>query len=502
MKVTVVIFLLFLLVWEGTGFAFTALGSRSPVSQSQSLTLTKQQRANSVKLQAESDNVDEIRVFFGAVAGATAKAARDFSSALRFSAVNALTESLPKGERDLLLQRVTLNERNGEDDDDAQSSSVGENIAAAAIGDLNMRPREYDEEWRKEKELLLKQAEQAAMERVENELEIQKKRIEFLQSQLELAEDPSKIVDLATRQYSPQEYDAMSEGEKTMVRQLREQFPVETAQADTQAETQDHPLLGPVVLDLGYKRIHTSSVGRLGTIPVWNKQRIYRNDRVKSMAAQKWKNMHLGLPGIVCLHEDVNGKLTVLDGQHRIGMMLLLKEKQRMEQEEQDSCNFFVDNYCIDFDRILVEVYPEEKQPHLDDRNHAQEMFLEINKGEPVTLLDMPGVASVKDKTIITDAVEQLAAAYPDMFSPSQRCKPPDVNVDNMRDRLYGSGVLKRHDLSTSKKLLEWLVETNNLLAIKYESNESERRPIPLRAWTKASQNRFYLGLESVWYYT
>ena len=122
---------------------------------------------------------------------------------------------------------------------------------------------------------------------------------------------------------------------------------------------------------------------------------------------------------------------------------------------------------------------------------------------------NFPGVTtsmarSIRGWRVASDliSVEQLAFKYPGMFSPGQRCDPPMVNIDNMRDRIYGAGVLKRHELTSSKMLLEWLVETNNLLAIKYESNESERRSIPSTAWTKASQNRFYLGLESLWYYT
>ena len=55
------------------------------------------------------------------------------------------------------------------------------------------------------------------------------------------------------------------------------------------------------------------------------------------------------------------------------------------------------DNAGIDFDRILVEVFP---QPTMkippspiddNDDNHAQEIFTEINKAEPVKLVDMPG---------------------------------------------------------------------------------------------------------------
>ena len=77
----------------------------------------------------------------------------------------------------------------------------------------------------------------------------------------------------------------------------------------TSADVEGHPVLGPVIADLGYKRVHLLSSGKLGTIPIWEKQRTYRNSRSKLMAAEKQKSMELGFPGIICLYEDNNGRL-------------------------------------------------------------------------------------------------------------------------------------------------------------------------------------------------
>ena len=35
------------------------------------------------------------------------------------------------------------------------------------------------------------------------------------------------------------------------------------------------------------------------------------------MAQDKMKTLHLGMPGIIALHEDSNGALSIIDGQHR-----------------------------------------------------------------------------------------------------------------------------------------------------------------------------------------
>ena len=58
-----------------------------------------------------------------------------------------------------------------------------------------------------------------------------------------------------------------------------------------------HPVLGPLLCDLGYKRIYLLSSGTLGTLPIWKKQRIYRHGRARSMALDKVKFMDNGFPG-------------------------------------------------------------------------------------------------------------------------------------------------------------------------------------------------------------
>ena len=113
----------------------------------------------------------------------------------------------------------------------------------------------------------------------------------------------------------------------------------------------------------------------------------------------------------------------------------------------------------------------------------------------------MPGVAKPKDRKLLTLAVEELYELYPAMFSPSQRCRIPNVNVDNLRDQLFGAEVIKRHNLTTSKKLVEWMLEQNQLLAEKYQASEELQAAINPKAWTKATDNKFYLGLESTWLY-
>jgi hypothetical protein len=175
--------------------------------------------------------------------------------------------------------------------------------------------------------------------------------------------------------------------------------------------------------------------------------------------------------------------LSILDGQHRVGMMALLSEKKLSDQ--------------LDLSKILVEVYS-----HQTDKDLASELFLEINKAEPVKLVDMPGVAKKADRKIITDAVARLKDNYPDMFKASQSCRAPHLNIDNVRDALFAADVLRKHSIKTIKGLEDWIISQNEVLKAKYEQDEGGvRAHVSTTALAKASKYGMYLGLEAGWYY-
>lgn len=286
---------------------------------------------------------DEVKAFLdaaGAAAGAAAtSAARGLFSLLRQAAAESLTTSLPNDERKALMNKLsnqkTRGDSDGDDESMSQSNSVQENVVAANISEAGRSGKDITE---LDQQSLLEQATMATQERTESDIASQ---------------------NFENRHYTAKEYSALSEEDKEALRELRKKqgTPSEPDVPSSPTSTA-HPILGPVVLDLGHKRIHVLSAGKLGSIPIWNKQRIYRHDRVKGMAADKWKkSMSLGLPGVICLHEDDSGQLCVIDGQHRIGMMTMLREKQREKLREINSEKDSETN-TIDFDNIIVEVYP------------------------------------------------------------------------------------------------------------------------------------------------
>jgi len=275
----------------------------------------------------------------------------------------------------------------------------------------------------------------------------------------------------------------------------------------TEIEDTVHPILGSLISDLGYKRIHLASANQLSTIPVWEKQRTYRHDRAEAMANEKAETMNLGFPGVICVHEGMDGKLSILDGQHRLGMMQALQQKNGLK----------FDNTM--FDRVLVEVYThsidQDSNGNTDTFEHAKEIFLEINKAEPIRLVDIPEA----DLEIISAAVSELKNRHPDMFSPKFSCSAPYVNEDMIINLIFESHILKKpmtsnkgfgkkssskhksEKIDSGKKLADWLKEKNTALGKEYKQDREKRDLIGAKEWTIASEKGFYLGLENSWLY-
>lgn len=179
----------------------------------------------------------------------------------------------------------------------------------------------------------------------------------------------------------------------------------------------------------------------------------------------------------------------------------------------------------FDFENILVEVFPagrmndtttsSTKKREEDDNEYeyAKEIFLEVNKAEPVKLIDLPGVGTKSSSgrkivNRINVVADKLKNTYPHMFSESQRCRLPHVNIDNLRDAIFGSDIVQKHNLNTTKQLEEWILQQNDILGTKYNKNQhddenkqQQQMVIPVAALNKANKYNFYLGLDSRWLY-
>ena len=343
------------------------------------------------------------------------------------------------------------------------------------------------------------------MERVKHDLLIQERRVRLERWKMDVEAEKKEEESRKKRVRL-----AVSEG-ATDVRRVDG---IDSAAAS--AADDHHPILGPAVLDLGYKRVHLASARSLAAIPIWEKQRVYRHDRAKLMATDKARTKELGFPGIISLHEGVDGRLVILDGQHRVGMMAILQERSgaRKAARKMSSSSAEDDPEAggsdddggsrLDLDRVLVEVFPQPSSS--SPSTHARDIFTEINKAEPVKLVDMPGIAKKSDRRTIDEAASKLVESSPAMFKPSQRCRPPHLNVDNLRDALFASDVLRRRDLRSARALLGWMEEKNRELKRRFKDGEGKdggdgTMQLSKTALAKANKHNFYLGLDSSWLY-
>jgi hypothetical protein len=393
---------------------------------------------------------------------------------LRWKAVTKLTDSLSEFEREALLKTSEPGPKVN-DMDIATSSkpsvSIEEAVAAAVLKEQQRLSGAADEAVA----LAVKNAEEAANSRVQAELSIiRHRKLAFEAWQVSISQEA-----VCATMLRPGSTDDLNSQSSVNPPSTSNEEESEAPQAAY------HPVLGPCLADLGTKRIFLASAKALASIPVWNQQRIYRHDRAKSMAADKLKTSHLGLLGVIALYEnDKTGSLCIIDGQHRVGMMSVLESKHGME-----------------LDRVLVEVYSPTRKDN-DSVDHEAAIFEEINKAEPVKLVDMPGILKARDRSTLNGGVERFSERFaPEMFSTSSRCRAPHLNLDLMRDAIFAANAIERHQLKTAKALEGWLLDQNERLKMKFTDDEASRLGVTKHALAKAQKHGLYLGLDSSWYH-
>ncbi len=266
------------------------------------------------------------------------------------------------------------------------------------------------------------------------------------------------------------------------------------AEANASLDSSTHPVFGTLLADFGYKRLYRASPTTLwaGTL-MWDKQRAFRQERSELIAKTKAKSLVSGWPGTISVVEVANCDDTgsnetplavVIDGQHRLGAAYALSAKDKLLGA---------------LEEILVEVYTPMEDGAIN------ELFTEINKVEPVTLIDLPaaeGGAAPEDFTVITGASERLRDAFKPMFKPSRRCLSPHLNIDVLRNELHKSGLLAHQSLKDETQLYDRLLSINDALA---NLSDAELRPraggrtVSDAALAKARANDFYLGLGLGW---
>jgi hypothetical protein len=243
----------------------------------------------------------------------------DFFATARFQIAQSVTAALDPADRHELLSKYSVPTTSEATAAPPTALSIAEAVAKA-----KMEQAQKDRQrWEQEKQEILAQAAEASKQRVLQEMELTRVRRANVYQQWQ-----------------------------------KEQHEI-------------HPILGQLVQDFGYKRTYTVALDQLKNVPVWEKQRTYRHARAQKMAKDKLQTLHLGMLGNIMLHQNLEGELVVLDGQHRIGMLQIL-------QQENAS--------ALDFDKVPIEVHVQQQHHPL---THAEDIFLEVNKAEPIKAIDL-----------------------------------------------------------------------------------------------------------------
>ena len=290
------------------------------------------------------------------------------------------------------------------------------------------------------------------------------------------------------------------------------------------AEGEIHPILGKSLGRYGNRSLYMMNVQMLKNIPVWEKQRVYRKERAKKIAdSYLSKNREadepITIPGTIAIYEkgwetpkyhlealrevgsvnverskrqqtnkvkeslkEARSRYGIIDGQHRVGAMRHLHNEGKFDEP------------------ILVEVFS------LKHEDEVSELFLDINKAEPVKDVDLPGAASTHDREILLSAVTALQFQFPAFFKESTKCRKPNLNADNFRDALFQSKVIERRKIKTDEDLVNYLLQKNAELSERTDMEWAAFAPSPtapskafMNQIAKAREGGFFLGLVNDW---
>ncbi|GMH80292.1 hypothetical protein TL16_g08487 [Triparma laevis f. inornata] len=148
--------------------------------------------------------------------------------------------------------------------------------------------------------------------------EVQKKIVEVE----ELREEDKVMLDQAVNDWKIAE--KQKETYQSKLHTLQSTLANQTQTSTPESST--HPILGPLLLDLGYKKLYTPPISTLSSLPIWSKQRTFRPSRAHQIAQSKLKSK-TGMPGIICLTEIESGGLKIVDGQHRVAALSIMESE-------------------------------------------------------------------------------------------------------------------------------------------------------------------------------
>ena len=247
----------------------------------------------------------------------------DYFHDFRRKAAQTVVSALPKNEQQLLLDKLQLGGGEGipkkntdNNDQDKKPNSIAETIAVTQLQKVETEIQEakakaaaavkeeveetkmqakYEKKLELAREKILEEAEIAVRNRMVNDIELQKRKLQFEQwkQQLEKEKEQEREKVVKTKMTTEEKVTQINDNDEEVEKQ-----------EINETEQDHHPILGKCLYDFGYKRLHLVSSLDLGSIPVWKEQRTYRHARSQIMANDKMKTLQLfGMPGIIGLVE-------------------------------------------------------------------------------------------------------------------------------------------------------------------------------------------------------
>ncbi|CAM9111225.1 unnamed protein product [Ascophyllum nodosum] len=259
-----------------------------------------------------------------------------------------------------------------------------------------------------------------------------------------------------------------------------------------------HPVLGELVADLKYKRVYLTSAEALIKAPVWQKANTLFPVRAMGIAEAKYLQEEVveGMPGIITLYKRPLQPITeqnqaytlgIVDGQHRLGAMLLLADKGRWDRTKRN---------------VVIEVFNTKTE---EDVVH---LFAEINRAEPMQVVEVPNEGPEQMKESVSKAVLQLNQMFPEAFG-TKRARPPSVHATAFRENIIKSGLIERHQLFNPKLLLDYLLRVNEIISrrepkmwgnmVGKDEGKYPTKKALGNALRRAKRSKFYLGLDLSW---
>lgn len=256
-------------------------------------------------------------------------------------------------------------------------------------------------------------------------------------------------------------------------------------EVEVERKVQVHPVFGQLLSTQQARYVYMGTLAQLKNVPVWHRNRTFRKERAEEIAAEQLKDTDgvSSVPGTICVYMDQadNTNIGIVDGQHRVGALNILASAGVWE---------------VDRFNILIEVYP------VDSEEEVATLFSDINKAEPVKLIDLPeGSAGEQEKAVYDGAVLEVSSRFAKMFSSSSRCRVPHLNVDSLRSDMFESQLIHRHELHTSEALLTWLLDKNDAMGRRSAEEwvSAVGKVHAGKALQKAAANQFWLGMDRSW---